>query len=79
VAVMTLDGGESGGKRALSADAVSACQFFWAIKACASQRSIMRLGLEPVRNSWRLTFDAPGELTNRNKGYTPGTRGNACV
>jgi hypothetical protein len=30
----------------------------------------MRLGLELVRNSWRLTFDAPGELTNRKKGYT---------
>jgi len=58
----------------LRACRLSAFQFSWVIKACASPRSITRRGFGHGRNNWRPTFGALGMLTNRNKGYTPGTR-----
>src|SRR5258707_1034691 len=53
---------------------LSVCQFSWAIKGCALPRSITHRGFGRGRSNWRLTFDALGRPTNRNKGYTAGTR-----
>jgi hypothetical protein len=38
------------------------------------QRSITHRGFGRGRSNWRPTFGALGRPTNRNKGYTAGTR-----